>query len=52
MTVLLVIAAIGIFLSLLVAHLAYQLADRWQERRKPDDRLLKDIHYARVLNGK
>jgi hypothetical protein len=39
-----------VFVSLLVSHLAYQLADRWQARtRFRDTRFERDARYMRAL---
>lgn len=50
MAVILSLFGIVVFVSLLVSHLAYQLADRWQERTwHRDRRFERDARYMRAL---
>jgi len=54
MIVILTIIGLGLALSLFVAHLAYALADRWQnERREKADpdrvRIARDLSYSKLL---
>ena len=54
MTFFLILIAVGLALSLFVAHATFWLVDRARsEREEPrDNRFERDAHYARVLRAR